>query len=199
MAATKNPIKKLYYWTLQWAETKYALPALIILSFAESSFFPIPPDVLLLALCFSRPQHWLKFALWCTVASVAGGVAGYYIGWGLWETVGEPIVAFYHGEEVFEKVQGWYDEFGFMGIVLAAVTPIPYKVFTIASGTMQFDLLQFIGASVVGRGARFFAVALLIRYFGARIKPFFEKHFEVAATVFGILGIGGILAIKLLR
>lgn len=195
---TRNPLKKLYFWTLHWAATPYALPALVILSFAESSFFPVPPDVLLIALCFSQPRAWLKLAAWCTLASVVGGVLGYYIGWGLWEAVGEKIVHAYHGEELMVKVQNWYSEYGFLGIIVAAVTPIPYKVFTIASGTMHFDLLQFVAASAIGRGLRFFVVAGLIRYFGIRVKPFLEKNFELAATAFVVLGVLGFLAIKLL-
>ncbi len=194
---TRNPLKKLYFWTLHWAATPYALPALVILSFAESSFFPVPPDVLLIALCFSQPRAWIKLAAWCTVASVLGGILGYYIGWGLWEAVGDPIVKAYHGEEVMAKVQTWYDAYGFLGILVAAVTPIPYKVFTIASGTMHFDLLQFIVASLLGRGARFFAVAALIRYFGVRVKPFLENNFELAATAMVVLGVLGFLLIKL--
>lgn len=194
---TRNPIKKLYFWTLHWAATPYALPALVILSFAESSFFPVPPDVLLIALCFSNPKAWIKLAAWCTVASVLGGVLGYYIGWGLWEAVGQPIVQAYHGEEVMAKVQTWYEEFGFLGILVAAVTPIPYKVFTIASGTMHFDLLQFLVASALGRGFRFFAVAGLIRLFGRKVKPFLENNFELAATAVVVLGVLGFLAIKL--
>lgn len=153
--ATRNPLRKLYYWTLHWAATPYALPALAILSFAESSFFPVPPDVLLIALCFSTPTRWFKLALWCTLASVAGGLLGYFIGWGLWETVGQPIVRMYNGEAVVESVRAWYENYGFFGVLAAAVTPIPYKVFTIASGMMSFDLLQFVLASTIGRGMRF--------------------------------------------
>ena len=196
-AATRNTLKKLYFWTLHWAATPYALSALVILSFAESSFFPVPPDVLLIAICFSQPKAWLKLAAWCTLASVLGGVLGYYIGFALWDLVGEPIVDAYHGGEVMAKVQTWYDEFGFIGILAAALTPIPYKVFTIASGTMHFDMLQFVVASTLGRGLRFFAVAGLIRLFGERVKPFLESNFELSATIMVALGVLGFLAIKL--
>ena len=195
---TKNPIKKLYFWVLHWADTPYALPMLFLLSFAESSFFPIPPDVLLIAICFSTPTKWFKLALWCTLGSVLGGLLGYGIGWGLWESVGEPIVAFYHGEPIMEKVKMWYETYGFWGILVAAVTPIPYKVFTIASGTMHFDMVQFIFASVIGRGFRFFCVALLIRFFGAKVKPFLEKHFDLTLIVFMVLLILGFVSIKFL-
>jgi membrane protein YqaA with SNARE-associated domain len=194
--ATKNPLRKLYYWTLHWAETPYALPALFIVSFAESSFFPIPPDILLMAMCFAAPKRWLTFAFWCTVASVLGGVFGFYIGWGLWEGVGQPVVNFYQGEDVMEKVRLLYDQYGFWGILIAAITPIPYKIFTIASGVFEFSLPALIGASLIGRGFRFFLVAGLIRGFGPRIKPFLEKHFELAMLAGLVLGILGIVAIK---
>lgn len=196
MRATRNPLRKMYYWTLHWATTPYAVPALIILSFMESSFFPIPPDVLLIALCFANPRKWFSLAAWCTVASVVGGGVGYGIGWGLWETIGEPIVKFYHGEPVIAKVQHWYDEYGFVGVLVAAVTPIPYKVFTIASGSMKFDLWLFTLASILGRGFRFFLVAWLIRAFGPVIKPYLEKHFELMVSLLAVLGIGGFFLLK---
>jgi len=196
---TRNPLRKLYYWTLHWAATPYALPALVVLSFAESSFFPVPPDVLLIALCFSTPTRWFRLALWCTVASVAGGVLGYSIGWGLWDVVGQAIVRFYHGESVVEAVRVWYRDYGFWGVLIAAVTPIPYKVFTIASGMMRFDVAPFLLASVLGRGFRFFLVAGLIRLFGARIRPFLDKHFELAASALVLLAILGFFAIKYLK
>jgi membrane protein YqaA with SNARE-associated domain len=197
--ATRSPLRKLYYWTLHWAATPYALPALVVLSFAESSFFPVPPDVLLIALCFCNPQRWFSLAAWCTVASVAGGLLGYVIGWGLWEAVGLPIVRMYHGEAVVESVRVWYENYGFFGVLIAAVTPIPYKVFTIASGMMRFDLAQFVLASVLGRAMRFFLVAGLIRMFGARVKPFMERHFELAATALVALAVLGFAAIKYLK
>jgi membrane protein YqaA with SNARE-associated domain len=194
--ATRSPLRKLYYWTLHWAATPYALPALVVLSFAESSFFPVPPDVLLIALCFCNPRRWFSLAAWCTAASVVGGLLGYFIGWGLWGTVGLPIVQMYHGEAVVETVRAWYENYGFFGVLIAAVTPIPYKVFTIASGMMSFDLTQFVLASVLGRATRFFLVAGLIRLFGARIKPFMERHFELAASALVVLAILGFAAIK---
>jgi membrane protein YqaA with SNARE-associated domain len=197
--ATRSPLRKLYYWTLHWAATPYALPAMVLLSFAESSFFPVPPDVLLIALCFCTPRRWAVLAAWCTAASVVGGMLGYFIGWGLWGSVGLPIVQMYHGEAVVETVRAWYEAYGFFGVLVAAVTPIPYKVFTIASGMMSFDLGQFVLASVIGRATRFFLVAGLIRVFGARIKPFMERHFELAASLLVVLAILGFAAIKYFR
>lgn len=188
---TRNPIRKMYYWTLHWAATPYAVPMLALLAFAESSFFPIPPDVLLIALCFATPKKWLRFALICTVGSVVGGALGYYIGYGAWETIGKPIVDAYHGQPVMDKVQGWYNEYGFFGVLIAAITPIPYKVFTIASGVFQFDFLQFMAASVLGRGFRFFLVAGLIGLLGERVRPLIEEKLEwlmIGGCVVGVLG-----------
>lgn len=197
--ASKNPLRKLYFWTLHWADTKYAIPALVFLSFIESSFFPIPPDVLLMAICFSAPRKWFMAALWCTIASVAGALLGWYIGWGLWEVVGQPIVKFYHGEAVMQQVKDLYDAYGFWGVLVAAITPIPYKVFTIASGVFQFSLPQMLIASVIGRGFRFFLVAGLIRLLGERVRTFIETRLELMLILGTIVGIGGFAALKFLR
>lgn len=194
--ARLNPLRRLYVWTLHWAGTTYALPALVLLAFAESSFFPVPPDVLLIALCFATPGRWLRLAIWCTAGSVVGGLLGYLIGWGLWDAVGQPIVHFYHGEAVIEAVRHWYQAYGFLGVFAAALTPIPYKVFTIASGMMRFDVPAFVLASVLGRGLRFFLVAGLIRFFGAQVRPFLEKHFELAAFALVVLGVLGFVLIR---
>jgi membrane protein YqaA with SNARE-associated domain len=196
--ATRNPIRKLYFWTLHWAATRHALPALVGLSFAESSFFPVPPDVLLIAMTFAAPRRWARYALWCSLASIVGGAVGYGIGWGLWDTVGKPIVDFYHGQAVMDRIQHWYDVYGFSGILVAAITPIPYKVFTIASGWFHFDFGQFMLASSIGRPFRFFLVAGLIGAFGERVKPFLEEKLEWALLALGVLGIGGFVAIKYL-
>lgn len=195
--ATRNPIRKLYFWTLHWAATPYAVPALFVLSFAESSFFPVPPDVLLAAICFGSPRRWARLAFWCSLASVLGGMLGYYIGWELWDTVGKSIVEFYRGEAVMEKIHRWYDELGFVGVLVAAITPIPYKVFTIASGWFRFDFAQFVLASAVGRSFRFFLVAGLIGRYGERIRPFLEERLEWVLLAVTALGVLGFLAIKL--
>ena len=197
--ATNNPLRKLYFWTLHWADHKYAIPLLFFISFIESSFFPIPPDVLLMAICFSRPKRWLQAALWCTIGSVLGGVFGWYIGWGLWEVVGQPIVKFYHGEAIMGQVKELYTTYGFWGILIAAITPIPYKVFTIASGVFHYDIFQLIIASILGRGFRFFLVAGMIRLFGEKVRKFIETRLELCLIAGTILGVGGIVALKLLR
>ena len=189
-------IKKLYDWVLHWAETPYAVPALFLLAFAESSFFPIPPDVLLIALAISIPKKAFKFAFICMLGSVIGGVLGYGIGLYGYESVGKPIVDFYHGQEVMELIKTKYDQHGFLGILIAAITPIPYKVFTIASGVFKFDFWLFTLASIIGRSTRFFIVAALIWKFGSPIRNFIEKYFNLLSMLFMILLIGGFLLIR---
>ena len=201
LPVTKKPnwLRRLYAWTIRWAETKYAIPALAIVSFIESSVFPIPPDVLLLAICFADPKLWMRAALWCTVGSVLGGMLGYWMGLGLWEVVGEPIVNFYEGEATMTKIDGWYEQYGVLGILVAAITPIPYKIFTIASGALQFAFVPFVLASLVGRGFRFFLVAGMARWGGEKLKPAIEKRLELFFVIFTILGILGFVAIKFLH
>lgn len=189
-------IKQLYNWVLHWAETPYAVPALFILAFAESSFFPVPPDVLLIALAISIPRKSFKYAAICLVGSVLGGMLGYGIGIYGYETLGKPVIEFYHGQEVMNAIKLKYDQWGFWGILFAAVTPIPYKVFTIASGVFKFDFLLFIVASVIGRSLRFFVVAGLIWKFGEPIRKFIDKYFNLLAFIFCVLLIFGFLLVK---
>ncbi|MGD8397033.1 MAG: YqaA family protein [Candidatus Eiseniibacteriota bacterium] len=191
-------LRRLYDWVLHWAETPYGVPALAVLAFAESSFFPVPPDVLLIALGISIPRRALRYALVCTVASVVGGMLGYAIGHYGYGLVGARIVDFYHGAPVMEQVRVWYDQYGFLGVLIAAVTPIPYKVFTIASGVFDFHFGTFLAASVIGRSLRFFAVAGLIRVFGAPIKSFIDRYFNLLAILFVVLLVAGFAAVKLL-
>ncbi len=199
--ATKNPLRKLYYWTLHWADTKYALPALCLLSFAESSFFPIPPDILLMAMCFARPQKWVLYSAWCTAASVAGGVLGWFLGWGFWEMTKNFFFDVVPGftPEIFEKVRHLYADNAFLAILTAAFTPIPYKVFTVAAGVFAISIPTLILASIVGRGGRFFLVGAVIRFFGPKAKPFLEKNFELATVLLLGLFIAGFAAIKYLK
>lgn len=172
---------------------------MFFIAVAESSFFPIPPDVLLLALCVGASAKAFRFALICTAGSVLGGVIGYGIGYWGYEMIGEPIVRAYHGEAVMAKVKEWYDEYGFMGNLAAAITPIPYKVFTIASGAFDFSFLSFLVSSVIGRSFRFFLVAGLLYFFGARVKIFIEKYFDWLAILFTVLLIGGFLLLKFIK
>ncbi len=191
-------IKKLYDWVLHWAETPQAVPALFLLAFAESSFFPIPPDVLLIALALSIPTRSFRFAFFCTSGSVLGGILGYSIGYYGYEAVGKPIVNFYHGQDVMAGIKIKYDTYGFLGILIAAITPIPYKIFTIASGVFNFNFLSFVSASIVGRAFRFFVVAGLIWKFGPSIRTFIDKYFNLVMVVFTILLILGFVVVKYL-
>lgn len=185
-------IRRLYNWTLSWADRPHGIHALFWISFIESSFFPIPPDLLLIALCFGARKKWLRFAVVCTLGSVLGGIAGWLIGWGLRDPVALPLLQMFdHSGHTREKIEIWYNEYGFLGILIAAITPIPYKVFTVFSGMMNYSLPGLILASVLGRGFRFFVVAAIIRIFGATVRPFLDKHLEwvfLTATALVVLG-----------
>ncbi len=189
-------VRALYDWVLHWAETKYGSPALVILSFAESSFFPIPPDPLLMALALGNRSKALRFAFYCTSASVVGGVLGYYIGFALFETVGRAIIDFYHGWEVYERLSTVFNEHSFIAVVVAAITPIPYKVFTITAGVCKSDIVTFLVASALGRGFRFGLEGVLIYFFGDPIKEWIDKYFEILAISFAALLILGFVVIK---
>jgi membrane protein YqaA with SNARE-associated domain len=194
-----NIIRRLYAWTVSWADKPGGSKALFWIAFAESSFFPIPPDVLLIALCFGAREKWAKYAFICTAGSVLGGIAGWLIGWGLGETVAQPLLDLFDPSgHTQEKIKVWYDAYGFWGIIIAAITPIPYKVFTVFSGMMSYSLPLLIVASILGRGFRFYIVSAIIRLFGPRVKPFIEKHLEWCFVGGTILLIGGFVAIKYL-
>ncbi|MBM3289699.1 MAG: DedA family protein [Candidatus Hydrogenedentes bacterium] len=191
-------IKRLYDWVLSWANTPYGGTALVLLSFAESSFFPIPPDVLLIALCLGNRERWFRFASLCTAASVVGGLAGYGIGWGLWHAVDQLFFTYVPGftEEQFAKVQGLYERWNFWVVFVAAFTPIPYKVITVSAGVFGINMAMFMIASVVGRAARFFLVAYLLHRYGEPIHAFIEKRFNLLTIVFVILLIGGFAVLR---
>ncbi len=189
-------LKRLYDWVLHWAETPYGTPALFVLAFAESSFLPIPPDVLLMALALSIPSRAFRYALLCTAGSLVGGMAGYAIGFFGYEAIGMPIIEFYRGQAIMGKVELLYSEYGFFGVLIAAVTPIPYKVFTISSGFFRFDVWSFLAASAIGRSLRFFVVAGLIYFFGPPIKSFIDRYFNVLTVAFMVLLIGGFVLLN---
>ncbi len=188
--------RRLYDWILHWAETPYGTLALFILAFCESSFFPIPPDPLLVALAISVPQKSFKFAFTCSVASVLGGMFGYFIGYELMDSIGRPILEFYNAMDKYDYIQNLYRKHDAWAVAVAGFTPIPYKVFTIAAGAFKIDLSVFILASAVSRSARFFIVAGLIYRFGKPIKSFIDRYFNVLAIVFMILLILGFVILK---
>ncbi len=191
-------LRRLYDWVLHWAQTPYGMPALFLLAFAESSFFPIPPDVLLIALCLGMRQKWFRYALVCSVASVLGGWFGYLIGWGAWSAVDQLFFAYVPGftEEVFANVQAKYEKWNFWVVFTAAFTPIPFKVFTIAAGVFGINFVKFTLAAVVGRSARFFLVAGLLYWFGEPIRKFIDKWFNLLTLLFTIIFIGSFVILK---
>ena len=191
-------LRRLYAWVLHWADHRWALPALALLAFAESSFFPIPPDVLLIALVLGRPRRAWLYALVCSLSSVAGGVAGYAIGALLWEATRHWFIPLVFSQEMFDHVGALYQDNAFLAIFTAAFTPIPYKVFTIAAGVFheQVGLGVLVLASALGRPARFFLVAGLLKWQGERMKSFIDKYFDWLALAFVAMLAGGFLLAK---
>lgn len=185
-------------WMESFAEKPHAMLALFVLSFMESSFFPIPPDVLLIAIAIANPRRAFKAAMWCTVGSVLGGVFGYYIGAVLMDSIGNPILQFYGKENAMADFIVMYKEYGTLFLAGAAFSPIPYKVATITSGAANMDLTTFILVSSIGRAARFFLVAGLLYKYGAPIKAFIEKYFDLISIGFLVLLVAGFVAIKFL-
>ncbi|HMQ02626.1 MAG TPA: YqaA family protein [Pyrinomonadaceae bacterium] len=191
-----DQLRRLKDWVEGYADKPHAQWALFAIAFTESSFFPIPPDVLLIAMSVIVPTMAFRYALICTAGSVLGGVFGYFIGWAFFETIGQPILQFYGAMGHYESVQQLYSEHAFWAILAAGITPIPYKVFTIAAGAFEISLATLIGASIIGRSLRFFFVAALFYFFGAPIKRFIDKYFEILTVVFLILLVGGFVVIR---
>jgi membrane protein YqaA with SNARE-associated domain len=215
-----GPIRRLYDWMLRWADSRYGLHALVILSFAESSFFPIPPDVLLIALVLGATGRWYKFAFWCTLASVMGGFAGYGIGVFGWETVGQWIVqhiahmdlaevngrldialpsylissmgSSLGGEYLFQV----YDHWNAWIVFIFGLTPLPYKLVTITAGVARVNLPVFLVASLLSRAFRFFLVAWLLYKWGDPARRFIDRYFNLLSISFIVLLIGGFVLLK---
>ena len=189
-------LSRLYTWTVRWAHTKCASWALAVIAFAESSFFPIPPDPVLMLLTLFRPSRWWWYALLTTASSVLGAVAAYFIGFWFFESVGKTIIEAYHLTDTMRAVGEQYRENAFLAILGAALTPIPYKVFTIAGGFFQISFGSLIVASILGRGARFFAVSFLMYMFGSRMEEFIKKHFNALSILFFALIVAGFVIVK---
>jgi len=191
-------IRKLYDWVLQWASTPYALPVLFIVSFVESSFFPIPPDILLIAMVVAAPAGWFRFALVCSIGSVLGGMFGYLIGYQFMEIIGNRIVEFYHFQEKWDKIGLLYDKYNAWAVAVAGFSPLPYKVFTLAAGAFEINFLTFVLASAASRAARFFLIAALIYKFGPPFKILIEKYFNTFTIIFMILLFLGFFILKVI-
>lgn len=189
-------IRKSYDWTVSWARTPYALLALFGIAFIESSFFPVPPDILLIAMVVAERNNWLRDAAVCTIGSVCGAFLGYFIGWALYETVGKMIISAYHLEAAIDFIGLQFQKNAFLAIFTAAFTPIPYKAFTISAGIFGIPLITLINASIAGRAGRFFLVAASLRIFGKKISDSIEKYFNIFSIIFIVLLIAGIILIK---
>lgn len=191
-------LRRLYDWTIRLAEHPHALWALAIVAFIESSIFPIPPDLLMIPMIIAAPSRAFLIAFVATVASVFGGIAGYFIGAFLFDSVGLPVLEFYGKTDGFDEFAARYNEWGAWAVLFGGLTPLPYKLFTILSGTTGLNLPIFIIASIVARGLRFFIVAALLWKFGPPVREFIEKRLGLMFTLFCILLVGGFAALKYL-
>lgn len=191
-------IRRLYNWTLGLAESPHALWALAIVSFVESSFFPIPPDVLMIPMIIARPNKAFLIAGVCTIASVLGALLGYYIGYSLFDTIGQQILDFYHKADDFDAFAARYNEYGAWAVLIAGVTPFPFKVITIASGVTQLSLPVFIVSAIIARSLRFFIVATLLWKYGAPIRDFIERRLNLLFIVFCVLLVAGFYVVRYL-
>jgi len=191
-------MRKLYDWVIRLAGHPRAIPAMGVVSFAESSFFPIPPDVMLVPMILANRQKAFTIALVCTICSVLGGLLGYAIGFYFFETIGAWVVETYGLQAGLEKFRDEFARYGTWVILIKGLTPIPYKLVTIASGAAHFDLFTFVWASIVTRGLRFFLVAALLWKFGEPIRAFIEKRLTLVLWLFLIALIGGFVAVKFL-
>ncbi len=191
-------LHRLYDWTLRLAAHPHAMGWMFVVAFVESSVFPIPPDVLLIAMVLAAPSRAWRIAAVCTVGSVLGGLAGYAIGYAAFDLIGQRVVDFYQLHEPFAAFEGLFQAWGWWLVAGAGFTPFPYKVITIASGVAHLDLATFTIASVVSRGARFFLVAWLLHRFGAPIGDFIRRRLGLLTTLFFALLLGGFVVLRYL-
>jgi membrane protein YqaA with SNARE-associated domain len=190
--------RQIYDKSLLWVQSPSGVWALFLLAVAESSFFPIPPDVFLMVLCIAAPKKAFRYAAICAVGSILGGVIGYGLGMGFMDTLGVKILDWYGLQDKYVVVQDLYQRYDALAVGAAGFTPLPYKLFTITAGAFKINFVTFILMSIVSRSARFFLVAALIYKFGAPIRYFIEKYFNLLTILFLILLIGGFLLIRFL-
>ena len=191
-------LKGLYDWMMAKAAHRHAIWWLAAISFIESSFFPIPPDVMLIPMVIAAPTRWWRIALICTISSVIGGYLGYAIGYFAMDSIGMAILGAFHLQDKFQALKPIIDEWGVWFIIIKGMTPIPYKLVTITAGAFDFDLTKFTFASIIARGMRFFMVAALLWKFGLPIRSFVETRLKLVTTVFVVALIGGFFLVKLL-
>ena len=190
--------RPLYDWVIRLSAHPRALHVLALISFAESSFFPIPPDAMVIPMVLANRKKAMAIAAVCTVSSVVGGLAGYGIGYFLYETLGSWLIDLYGLQQGSQDFQAWYAKWGVWVILIKGLTPIPYKLVTIASGAAHFNLLAFTLASIATRGVRFFAIAALLSVYGEPVRAFIEKRLDTIAWIFLIAVVGGIVAVSLI-
>ncbi len=191
-------LHRFYARTLALASSPRALWWLAVVAFAESSFFPIPPDALLIPMALARPDRAWRFALVCTIASVIGGALGYFIGYAVFDQLARPLIAFYGYAAKFDAFQAMYAQYGLWIILVKGLTPIPYKIVTIASGAAHFDFAVFMAASAATRGARFFLVATLLHFFGDAVRDFIERRLTLVTSCVAVGVVGGFVLLRLL-
>ena len=191
-------MRRMYDWMMGMAGSPRAPWALAVVSFIESSFFPIPPDVMLIPMVLSNRQKAWWYATVATVASVLGGLLGYAIGYFFYEAIGMPILKFYGREHALDTFITFVHEYGVEAVIIKGMTPIPFKVVTIAAGVAKMDLLAFIGASIIARAMRFYLVAALLYFFGQPIREFNERRLTLVTTVFVVVLVSGFVAVKYL-
>ena len=190
--------RPLYDWTLRLAHHRHAVRSMAAVSFAESSIFPIPPDVMLVPMILARREQAYWIATVCTIASVAGGMLGYGIGYFLYDTVGLWLVNLYGAHDAIGEFRAWYDHYGAWVILIKGLTPIPFKIVTIASGFFEYNFPLFVILALITRGARFFLIAWLLKRYGERMQGFIEKRLNLIGTIFTVLLVGGFVLIALL-
>jgi len=190
-------VRQIYDRCLLWVQSPYGVWALFFIAVAESSFFPIPPDVFLMVLCIAVPAKSFRYATICAVGSVLGGMLGYGLGLGFMDTVGVKILEWYGLHDKYEVVQNLYRQYDALAVGAAGFTPLPYKLFTITAGAFKINFVTFVLVSIVSRSARFFLVAAFIYKFGAPVRHFIERYFNLLSILFFILLIGGFLVVRL--